>query len=93
VGEALAQAGLCQAAVGLDSGLSHATAACGVPTVHLFGPNEPRSILLAAHQRVLTVDLPCRPCNRAGKVACPQGHHRCMKELSADLVWKTLTAL
>lgn len=93
VGESLAQAALCRGAVGLDSGLSHAAAALGVPTVHLFGPNEPASILPAPHQRLLTRDLPCRPCNRAGKVACPEGHHRCMRDFEAADVWAALEAL
>jgi len=93
VGEALAQAALAWAAVGLDSGLSHAAAALGVPTVHLFGPNEPGSILPAPHQRILTRDLPCRPCNRAGKVACPEKHHRCMRDFEAKDVWAALKAL
>ncbi|MHB8874813.1 MAG: glycosyltransferase family 9 protein [Myxococcaceae bacterium] len=93
VGEALAQAALCCAAVGLDSGLSHAAAACGVPTVHLFGPNEPASILPAAHQRILTRELPCRPCNRAGKTACPEGHHRCMRDFEAAEVWAAVKAI
>jgi heptosyltransferase-2 len=93
VSESLAQAALCRAAVGLDSGLSHAAAALGVPTVHLFGPNEPSSVLPAPHQRLMTRDLPCRPCNRAGKVACPEGHHRCMRDFEAADVWAALSAL
>ena len=81
VDEALAQLDLCTASVGLDSGLSHAGVALGVPTVSLFGPNDPASIVLAPQQRlVVQAALPCRPCNRRGKRRCPEGHHRCMRD-------------
>ena len=53
----------------------------GVPTVSLFGPNDPGSIQLAPTQRMLVQQgLACRPCNRRGKVRCPLGHHRCMQD-------------
>jgi heptosyltransferase II len=91
VADALAQLDLCTASVGLDSGLSHAGVALGVPTVSLFGPNDPASIVLAQHQRlVVQQGLDCRPCNRLGKERCPLGHHRCMRDTNAAQV---LTAL
>lgn len=91
VDEALAQLDVCTAAVGLDSGLSHAAVALGVPTVSLFGPNEPASVVLQPHQRlVVQTGLSCRPCNRLGRVRCPLGHHRCMRDTTPAQV---LTAL
>jgi ADP-heptose:LPS heptosyltransferase len=94
VDEALAQLSLCTAAVGLDSGLSHAGVALGLPTVSLFGPNEPASIQLAPHQRLLVQKgLLCRPCNRLGKVRCPLGHHRCMRDTTAAQVLSVLEPL
>lgn len=91
--DALAQAALCDAAVGLDSGLSHATAALGVPTLHLFGPNDPQSIRWAPHQTAITVGLECQPCNRAGKAGCPLGHHRCMRDITPAYVAAALEPL
>jgi lipopolysaccharide heptosyltransferase II len=94
VDEALAQMDVCTAAVGVDSGLSHAGAALGVPTVSLFGPNDPASILLAPHQRLLVQEaLPCRPCNRLGKIRCPLGHHRCMRDTTVAQVLSALEPL
>ncbi len=94
VEEALAQVDLCTAAVGLDSGLSHAGVALGVPTVSLFGPNDPRSIQLAPTQRLLVQEgLACRPCNRLGKLGCPLGHHRCMRDTTAAQVLAALEPL
>lgn len=86
ISETIAEAALCSVTVGIDSGLSHAAAACGVPTICLFGPNDERSIAPAAHQRTLVRDLPCRPCNRAGRWDCPLGHHRCMRDIQAPHV-------
>jgi ADP-heptose:LPS heptosyltransferase len=86
VAESIAESAVCKVVVGIDSGLSHAAAACGTPTVFLFGPNEPGSILLSRHRLILTRDLKCRPCNRAGIVACPLKHHRCMREQSPEAV-------
>ncbi len=90
IGDAVAMATHCRAAVGVDSGLSHAAAAAGVPSVFLFGPNDERSIALGENQRVLVAALPCRPCNRAAKRACPLMHHRCMRELTPELVAEAL---
>ncbi|MGO9065540.1 MAG: glycosyltransferase family 9 protein [Myxococcaceae bacterium] len=94
VDEALAQLDLCTAAVGLDSGLSHAGVALGLPTVSLFGPNEPSSIVLAPTQRLLIQEaLSCRPCNRLGKLGCPLGHHRCMRDTTPVQVLVALEPL
>jgi heptosyltransferase-2 len=67
-----------------DSGPRHFAAAFGVPVVGLFGPTHiawtrtyhPRAIHLRQ-------PVPCGPCQRP---VCPEGHHRCMRELSADAV-------
>jgi lipopolysaccharide heptosyltransferase II len=94
VAEALAQLDACTAAVGLDSGLSHAGVALGVPTVSLFGPNEPASVILAPHQRMLVQSaLPCRPCNRLGRLRCPLGHHLCMRDTTPGQVLAALEPL
>lgn len=93
VAETIAELSVAQAAVGLDSGLSHAGVALGIPTVLLFGPNDPRSVAAVAHARSLTQPLPCRPCNRAGKVRCPEGHHRCMRETTPAQVLSALEGI
>ena len=93
VADTLAELSLAAAAVGVDSGLSHAGVALGVPTVLLFGPNDPGSVEPVAHARLVTQPLPCRPCNRAGKKRCPEGHHRCMRDTTPSQVLATLDAL
>jgi heptosyltransferase-2 len=84
---------VCRGHGGLDSGLSHAAVALGVPTVLLFGPNDPDSVAPVPHARLVTQALPCRPCNRAGKERCPEGHHRCMRDTTPEQVLAALAAL
>lgn len=93
VADTVAELALARTAVGLDSGLSHAGVALGVPTVLLFGPNDPASVVPSPTTRLLTQPLPCRPCNRAGKRACPERHHRCMRDTTAAQVLDALDAL
>lgn len=93
VREALAALSVCQASVGVDSGLSHASVALGVPTLQLFGPNDPASVIPAPHQELRTLGLACQPCNRRGKEACPLGHHACLRELLPEEVHRSLSAL
>jgi heptosyltransferase-2 len=67
--------------------------ALGIPTELLFGPNDPASVAPVAHARIVTQPLACRPCNRAGKTRCPEGHHRCMRDTTPDQVLAALAAL
>lgn len=71
-----------------DSGPRHFAAAFGVPVVTLFGPTHiglsenyhPRAVHL---QR----ELACVPCQQR---TCPLGHHRCMRDLSIDEVYRAV---
>ena len=71
-----------------DSGPRHFAAAFGIPTVTLFGPTDPRwSHNYNPREIVLSQQLPCAPC---AKRVCPLGHHKCMRELHVDLVYKAV---
>jgi heptosyltransferase-2 len=74
------------AAVSNDSGLLHVAAAIGTPAIGIFGPTSPwhwaplnpiAAVVQAASE------LPCRPCH---KPVCRLGHHRCMREIPAEVV-------
>ncbi|MBY0585690.1 lipopolysaccharide heptosyltransferase II [bacterium] len=74
--------------VSTDSGPRHFGPAFGIPVVSLFGPTriewtETYSIDEIHLQKV----VPCGPCQ---KRVCPQGHHRCMRELSVDEVYRAV---
>ena len=71
-----------------DSAPLHVAAARGTPTVAVFGatttglgfgPFHPRS-------RVVEVPLRCRPCGRHGGARCPEGHFRCMRDVTPAAV-------
>jgi S1-C subfamily serine protease len=63
-----------------------AARALGVPTIALFGPSAAAAHQLGARQRAVTLGLECSPCSAHGQRRCPLGHHRCMRDLSAETV-------
>ena len=71
-----------------DSGPRHFAAAFGVPVVTLFGPTH---IGLSENYHPGAVhlqrDLDCVPCQQR---TCPLGHHRCMRDLSVDEVYRAV---
>ncbi len=70
--------------VSTDSGPRHIAAGVGTPTVTLFGPIDPRwSENYQAEAIQLHLPLDCSPC---GRRICPLGHHRCMRDLTTDMV-------
>ena len=69
-----------------DTGPLYVARALGVPTVGLFGPTPELRHQPGLLDRVLTVDMSCRPCSPHGPRKCPKGHHRCLAELSSDRV-------
>jgi heptosyltransferase-2 len=79
-----------------DSAPLHLATAVGTPVVALFGPTVPEFGFgprgpddVALGREGLT----CRPCSRHGPQICPLGHHRCMRELSVDIVARTVAAV
>jgi heptosyltransferase II len=75
----------CRLLVSTDSGPRHFAAAFGVPAVSLFGPTHPAwSDTHYAGEERLQRTVDCGPCQRR---SCPNGTHRCMRELSVDEVF------
>jgi ADP-heptose:LPS heptosyltransferase len=81
-----------RALVGMDSGLAHVSAGCGVPTLSVFGPTRPRhSAPWGPRVKVVRrEDLPCLEC-MAG--LCPLADHPCMAGLDGALLWAELQAV
>ena len=69
-----------------DSGPRHFAAAFNTPVVTLFGPTHV-SWTRTYHPLAWHVlrPVPCGPCQ---KPICPEGHHRCMRELSPESVYR-----
>jgi heptosyltransferase-2 len=68
-----------------DSGPRHFAAAFGTPVVTLFGPTHV-AWTRTHHPRAwhLLIPVPCGPCQRP---VCPEGHHRCMRDMTPESVF------
>lgn len=68
-----------------DSGSLHIAAVYKIKTIAIFGPTKFTQTSPWDNKNALIVhlDLPCMPCMQR---ICPLGHHKCMKDLSANLV-------
>jgi len=70
-----------------DSAPIHIAAAFNVPTVAIFGPTVKKwgfFPLASKHVVVERAGLACRPCHIHGPQRCPQGHFRCMDEITVE---------
>jgi ADP-heptose:LPS heptosyltransferase len=81
----------CDLAIASDSGLAHAAAAVGVPTLVVFGPTQIAKNLPRGAEAV-SLKLACRPCQyRAPRIGLDPATfapcaHACMRELDAERV-------
>jgi heptosyltransferase II len=74
-----------------DSGVRHFGAAFGIPVVSLFGPTHIAwSDTRYVRERKLQLALECGPCQQP---TCPLLHHRCMRELDVDTVFRAVVGL
>ena len=68
-----------------DSGPMHIAAALNKPLVAIFGPTDlNRTGPYSSAAQVVSLGLDCIPCLRRN---CPLGHHACMRELEAEMVF------
>jgi heptosyltransferase-2 len=87
--DAIDLAALATKVVSNDSGLMHVASAVGTPVIGLFGPISPSwAPPLDADRQIFYLDLPCSPCH---KRECPLGHHKCMRDIEVDEVFRACT--
>ncbi len=71
-----------------DTGVMHMASATRTPIALLLGPTVGAFGFLPyrAESVVIEREMSCRPCSSQGGSKCPLGHHRCLREISADQV-------
>ncbi len=77
-----------------DGGPLHIAVASGARTASIFGPVDPRVYgpYPAEGHKVITADLPCRPCYRFFRMSDCK-HSSCLRDLSVDKVYETIQEL
>lgn len=78
----------CDAFVTNDSGPMHIASALHIPVIAIFGSTDPLATApLGEGHKVIRKDIQCSPCL---KRKCPEGHFRCMTEISVEDVFTAL---
>lgn len=82
----------CAGYLGNDSGVSHLSAAVGIPTAVLFGPTDPAFWSPQGPAvRILSPAISCAPCDRETRKSCPT--KACLKDLDVYPVVEVIGAL
>lgn len=82
----------CDLILGNDTGTLHLAAACGVPTVTLFGPTDPEKWNGLTSTPLYLPDLACRPCYYLGSMP-PCNHFSCLRQLFPTKVVEQIRGL
>lgn len=71
-----------------DSAPLHLATAVKTPILAIFGPTVPAFGYgpIRPGDQVAEITMDCRPCSLHGPQVCPLGHHKCMKDQSAESV-------
>ncbi len=86
----------CSIVVSNDSGLMHLAAARQRKIVALFGSTVKEFGFFPYRTEHIVLEkngLSCRPCSHIGLAQCPEGHFKCMKDISVDEVVEAVNSL
>jgi heptosyltransferase-2 len=76
-----------------DSAPMHISALFSKPQVAIFGGTTPQLGFAPLSPNALVIEnekLKCRPCSHIGRAKCPKKHFKCMKEITAEMVYENL---
>jgi heptosyltransferase-2 len=79
-----------------DSAPAHLSAAVSTPIIAIFGPTAEGFGFIPYSEKSKVVDigkLYCRPCSSHGSKKCPEGHFKCMNELSPEFIIDAVKSL
>ncbi len=89
--EAIAILAKADVVVSNDSGLMNIASALNRPIIGLYGPTDwKHTPPFSEVAKIVSLNLDCAPCQQR---ECPLGHHNCMRNLSAEMVWQPLQQL
>jgi heptosyltransferase-2 len=93
--EAVSLIDRCRLFITNDSGLMHVADALDIPLVAIFGPtNHTTTPPSGPYSRMARVPVPCSPCMRPEcPIQAPEDHHRCMRAVTVDHVWREAARL
>jgi heptosyltransferase-2 len=93
--QSAAAVSLCTVVISGDSAPVHMASAMRKPVVVIFGSTVPEFGFgpYGVDQVIVQRKLDCRPCGIHGKKKCPREHFKCMKEISADEVFRAALSL
>jgi ADP-heptose:LPS heptosyltransferase len=74
-----------------DSGPFHIARGVNTKAYVIFGPTDPNMFSYDDNTVLLYNNLDCAPCSLHGDDKCPQGHFRCMKELTPEKVFAKIS--
>ena len=79
-----------------DSGIMHLANALKKQTVAIYGPTVKELGFFPLKELSTVIEnlsLKCRPCTHIGSNKCPKKHFKCMKDISVDTVYQTISNL
>jgi lipopolysaccharide heptosyltransferase II len=86
----------CRAIVCNDSGLMHIACSLNIFVLAIFGSTVKEFGFMPYNSKssvLENIGLYCRPCTHIGKESCPEGHFRCMLELSSQSAFDKLNTI
>ncbi len=78
-----------------DTAPVHLACAVNTPVLDIFGPTVPEFGFAPTgeNDRIIGLDISCRPCTIHGSNKCPLDHFRCMLELKPEIVLSTVNGM
>lgn len=83
------------ALIGVDSAMAHLAQSESLPTVVVYGPTHEQGVfgVWTPTAKGVGAKLWCRPCGKTGQFCVQPNKQKCLKMVSAQMVWDAFTSL